>query len=226
MVGVFDAYTLADFYNLIIGVQQQLLCFVDADFVEVLHGGVLIILCKFAAQAVFVDFVLGCELVEGVRFEVCVLEAAVHVRNIGGNMIRACLLDGAHQIELCEKRHKVTGAHHAVHLVVGVISQHLFPCCQHIRIVVKFKNKITHAAYFLQMVLEHGSADKTDGVFPDIVLADQLMVFAAVHDGERAFCEVVARIDSICVLAEEPASAAGRVHEAQGVEICRLVGEG
>lgn len=76
------------------------------------------------------------------------------------------------------------------------------------------------------MVLEHGSADKTDGVFPDIVLADQLMVFAAVHDGERAFCEVVARIDSICVLAEEPASAAGRVHEAQGVEICRLVGEG
>ena len=63
-------------------------------------------------------------------------------------------------------------------------------------------------------------------VYSQILCWQTSLWFAAVHDGERAFCEVVARIDSICVLAEEPASAAGRVHEAQGVEICRLVGEG
>ncbi len=43
VVGVLDAY------NLIIGVQQHFFCLVNADFIQVLHGGVFIILRKFTA---------------------------------------------------------------------------------------------------------------------------------------------------------------------------------
>lgn len=141
-------------------------------------------------------------------------------------MIRSCLFDRAHQIELREKCHKVTCAHHTMDLIICVISQHLFPCCQHIRIVVKFKDEFPHTAYSLQVVFKDSSAHKTDGIFPDIVLTDELMVFAAVDDGERAFCEVVASIDSVCIFTVESPGTFGCVHEAQSVEICRLVGEG
>ncbi len=49
VVGVLDAYRLADLHNLIIGVQQHFFCLVNADFIQVLHGGVFIILRKFTA---------------------------------------------------------------------------------------------------------------------------------------------------------------------------------
>ncbi len=58
------------------------------------------------------------------------------------------------------------------------------------------------------------------------MLADKLVVFAAVDDREPAFGEVVAGIDAVCVFAEELPGALGGVYDTQGVEICRLVGEG
>lgn len=68
MVGILDAYHLADFHNLFICFKKQLLCLVNAYLVEVLYRCIFIILCKFAAQAELVDTVFQRKLVEGVRF--------------------------------------------------------------------------------------------------------------------------------------------------------------
>ena len=49
MVCVLDPDHLADLHDLLIGVQQHFLRLVNADFIQVLYGGVFIILRKFTA---------------------------------------------------------------------------------------------------------------------------------------------------------------------------------
>lgn len=77
----------------------------------------------------------------------------------------------------------------------------------------------------MQVAFEDGGGHKTDRVIPDIVLADQFVVPAAVYERERPSCEVISRVDSVIVFKIHPSGAACGVHDAERVEICRLVGE-
>lgn len=225
MVGVLDADHLADIYNLFIGREKQFFCLFNTDLIQVLYGCVLIIFCELAAQAVFVDAVLESELVEGVGLLVSYGKAMVHVCDVGWDMVGAGLLDRAHEIELREKTDKIARAHHCVNLRVGVVFQNLFPGTQDIRIFVKPIDEISKLLYFLQVTFKNGSSHKTDRVVPDIVLADQFVVPAAVDDREGAFGQVISRMDSVRVFAVQLSGSVCRVHEADRVEVRSFIGE-
>lgn len=225
MVGVLDADHLADLYNLFIGGEQQFFRLFNADLIQVLYGCVFIIFCELAAQAVFVDAVLESELVEGVGLLVSYGKAMVHVCDVGRDMVGAGLLDRAHEIELREETDKIARAHHCVNLRVGVVFQNLFPGTQDIRIFVKPIDEISKLLYFLQVTFKNGSAHKTDRIVPDIVLADQFVVPAAVDDREGAFGQVISRMDSVRVFAVQLSGSVCRVHEADRVEVRSFIGE-
>lgn len=122
MVGVLDAHHLADIHDLLIRVQQQFFCPLDPHPVQVLYRCVLIIFCKFAAQAELVDAVLEGELVERVRLLVRGGETPVHIGDVGWDVIGARLLDRARQVELREEIDEIARAHHAVDLRVDIVS--------------------------------------------------------------------------------------------------------
>ncbi len=225
MVCVLDPDHLADLHDLLVGGDQQLLCLLDADPVQVLDGCVFIIFRELTAQAELVDAVFEGELVEGVWFMVCSGKAAVHVGDVGRDMVGTGLLDSAHEAELREEADEFLGAHQTVDLRVGGISQDLFPRCQDIGISVQPVDEISQAVDLLQVVFQDCDAHETDRVLPDIVLADQLVVFAAVDDCQRAFCEIVAGIDPAGIFIVQPSGAACRVHDTERAEVCRLVGE-
>ena len=113
-----------------------------------------------------------------------------------------------------------------MNLVVNRIFQHLLPRAAHIGIFVQLIDEVSERKYFLMVIFQHGSAHKTYRVLPDIVLADKLVVFAAVNDGKRAFGEVVSRVDAVCIFAVQPSGAFGRVEDAECVELRRFVGKG
>lgn len=225
MVGVLDADHLADIYNLFIRGEQKLLGLFDADFVQVLYGRVFIILGELAAQAVLVDTVFEGELVEGVGLLIGRGKTVVHISDVGGNMVGTRLLECTYEIELCEKGDQIPRAHHAVDFRVHIVSQHLFPGFQSIGIFVKPIDQIPQLLYFHQVTVKNGSTHKANRVVPDIVLADQLVVLAAVDDREGAFDQVISRMNSFGVFAVQLSSPARRVYEADRVEVCRFIGE-
>lgn len=78
----------------------------------------------------------------------------------------------------------------------------------------------------MQIKFKDGGACKAYGVFPDIVLADKLVHLAAVDNRERPLREVAARAGFVRGFAVEPSGALCRVHDAERVKLCGLVGKG
>lgn len=225
MIGVFDTYHLTDIHDFVVGIQKHFLCLVNANLIQILYGGIFIILCKFAAQTEFIDIVFQGELIQGVGFIVCSGKAAVHISNVGGDVVGTGSLDSTHQIKLREESHERTRTDNAVELVVHVGSQDLFPCSQDIRIFVKSVDKVSQYMYFLKIVFQRRGAHKADCVLPDIMLADELVIFAAVDECQCAFGEIIASADTVGIFAEQPSDAPGRVYDAERIKVCRLVGK-
>ncbi len=225
MVGVLDPDHLTDIHDLFICIQKQFFSPIDPHPVQVLYRSVLVIFCKFAAQAKLVDAVFKGELVERVGLLVRGGETPVHIGDVGWDVIGARLLDRAPQVELREEIDEIARAHHAVDLCVDIVPQYLFPCRQYIRIFVKSVDGISQFMYFLEVAFEDGGGHKADRVVPDIVLADQFVVSAAVYERQSPSCEVISRVDPIIVFKIHPSGTACGVHDAERVEICRLVGE-
>lgn len=225
VVRVLKANHLADIYDLLVCREKQFLCFFDTDLIQVLYGCIFIIFCKFTAQTKLVDAVFQGKLVKGVGILISSGKAVVHISDIRRDVIGASLLDCADQIKLRKEIDELPRAHDAMDFPVDIISQDLFPCCKDIRIFVKPIDKISGIVYFLKVILENRGAHETDGIFPDIVLADQLVVPAAVDDCKGTFGKVISGIDSICVFIVEFSGAICRVYDAERMEICRFIGE-
>ena len=225
MVGVLDPDHLTDIHDLFICIQKQFFSPIDPHPVQVLYRSVLVIFCKFAAQAKLVDAVFKGELVERVGLLVRGGETPVHIGDVGWDVIGARLLDRAPQVELREEIDEIARAHHAVDLCVDIVPQYLFPCRQDIRIFVKSVDGISEFMYFLQVAFKYNSGRKADRVVPDIVLADKFVIFAAVDDCKCPFCEVISRVDPIMVIIIHSSGTACGVHDAERIEIGCLVGE-
>ncbi len=226
VVGVLNAYYLADVYNLFIGGKQQFFRLLDSDLIQVLYGCIFIIFCKFTAEPELVDAILGGKLIEGVGMLVCSGKTMVHIGDIRRNMIGAGLLDCAHKVELRKEIDKLPRAHDAVKLRVRINPQDLFPRRKNIRIFVKSVDKISEMVYFLQIIFEARGAHKADRVLPYIVLTDKLVIFAAVDHREGALCEIVSCVDSVFVFVKESSRAVGGVYDTERIEIGSLIGEG
>ncbi len=133
-------------------------------------------------------------------------------------MLGAAKLHGAGQVELRIKSKKLPGAHQAVDLIVALFFQELFPQKKRIGVGSQTKNAAAHIFQFLMIIAADGGTDKTDRIFPDVVLTYESVMPAAVYKSERSRRQLIGGVDVCRIVAVEFPGAFCRMQQAEGIQ--------